>query len=99
MSKADYYVQKKEFIKTLNDAFAPLTDFGGVSYAHLYGTEAEYLKIDNTVGNSVFLDVTASDRERILIDVMSVVVGNEPVSMIKPKAERRKAAAIFARSE
>ena len=95
MSKTNYYTQKKEYIRKINEAFAPLIDFGGVSYAHIYNTESEYLKYMDSVGGAKFLDITAKDPEAILLDVMAIVAGVDPSSLITDTANKRRIASIF----
>ena len=95
MSRTNYYEQKKQYITLLNLAMKPLTDFGGIEYAHAYGTEQEYLKIHDSVGGSIFLDVTAHDTEEILLEVIAACVGQVPKSIIVSKNERRKIAPMF----
>lgn len=95
MSKTNYYTQKKEYIGKINETFAPLVDFGGVAYAHLYNTENEYLKYMDSVGGAKFVDVTGKDLEAILLDVMAIVVGSEPSGLITETKDKRRVASLF----
>ena len=95
MSKTNYYTQKKEYIRKINEAFAPLIDFGGVAYAHIYNTESEYLKYCDSVGGAKFLDVTAKDPEAILLDVIALVAGVEPSNLITDMRNKRRIASLF----
>lgn len=89
------YETKKQYVRRINETFQPLTDFGGIGYAHVYATGAEYLKIKDSIGNSVFLDVTGHDLEHILLEVMAVAIGKYPPSIIKSKRTRRSVEDFF----
>lgn len=89
------YEMKTQYVKRISEVFQPLTDFGGIGYAHVYNTGAEYIKIKDAVGNSVFLDVTGHDLEHILLEVVAVAIGKFPPSVVKSKKTRRVVEAIF----
>lgn len=95
MSKTNYYTAKKEYIAKINETFAPLIDFGGVAYAHIYNTENEYLKYLDSEGGAKFVDVTGKDLESILLNVMALVIGHEPSDLITEKAAKRRVASLF----
>lgn len=86
---------KKKYIHQINETFQPLTDFGGIGYAHVYATGAEYVKIFNSTGGSKFLDVTGHDLERILLEVITVVIGSVPPCVVKDKAKKREIEGMF----
>ena len=86
---------KKKYIHQINETFQPLTDFGGIGYAHVYATGAEYVKIFNSTGGSEFLDVTGHDLEQILLEVMMVVIGKIPPCVITEKAKKREIEGMF----
>lgn len=89
------YELKKRYIHQINETFQPLTDFGGIGYAHVYATGAEYVKIHNSTGGSEFLDVTGHDLEQILLEVISVVIGNKPPCVVKEKTKKREIQGLF----
>lgn len=89
------YELKKRYIHQINETFQPLTDFGGIGYAHLYATGAEYVKIFNSTGGSEFLDVTGHDLEQILLEVITVVIGKVPPCVITEKAKKRAIEELF----
>lgn len=86
---------KKKYIHQINETFQPLTDFGGIGYAHVYATGAEYVKIFNSTGGSEFLDVTGHDLEQILLEVITVVIGKVPPCVITEKAKKRAVEELF----
>lgn len=89
------YEMKTQYVKRINEVFQPLTDFGGIGYAHVYNTGAEYLKIKDSVGNSVFLDVTGHDLEQMLLEIITVAIGRFPPNVIKSKKTRRAVEEFF----
>lgn len=89
------YEMKTQYVKRINEVFQPLTDFGGIGYAHVYTTGAEYIKIKDSVGNSVFLNVTGHDLEHILLEVVAVAIGKLPPSVIRSKKTRRAVEEFF----
>ena len=86
---------KKKYIHQINETFQPLTDFGGIGYAHVYATGAEYVKIFNSTGGSEFLDVTGHDLEQILLEVITVVIGRAPPCVVEYKAKKREIEGMF----
>lgn len=93
MSK--FNVEKKEYVKLLNMALEPLTDFGSVCYLDEYSTGAEYIKYVDAMGSAKFLNVTSLDQERILLEVISICAGNVTNNLIEDKAGRRAIAKLF----
>lgn len=89
------YELKKQFVRQINEVFQALTDFGGIGYAHVYNTGAEYIKIKNSIGNSTFLDVTGHDLEHILLEVIAVAIEKYPPSVITSKRTRRNVEEYF----
>lgn len=90
-----YSQDTERYIKILNTALIPLINFDSVSYLQEPATSAEIVKVQDTLGNSHFIDVTGFDLERILLDVFAVAIGNSPKSVIKDVNKRRKYAAFF----
>lgn len=93
MSK--YNVEKKEYVKLLDRALEPLTDFGSIRYLNEHSTGAEYIMLTDAMGSATFLDVTSFDQERILLEVITVCAGNETKAVIRDKAKRRAIATLF----
>ena len=90
-----YSQDTERYIKILNTALIPLINFSNVDYKQEHKTGAEIVRVQNTLGNSQFIDVTGFDLERILLDVFAVAIGNKPASVIDDVNKRRKCAALF----
>lgn len=86
---------KKKYIHQINETFQPLTDFGGIGYAHVYATGAEYVKIFNSTGGSEFLDVTGHDLEQMLLEIITVVIGRVPPCVVREKTKKREIEELF----
>lgn len=89
-------LDKRDFVHRLNDVFAVMDDFGSIDYTFSYITDQEYLRICDTIGSVVFLNVTAFSEAEILRDVCKIVAaGDLPFSMIHDTATKRKIAPLF----
>lgn len=97
MSK--FNVEKKEYVKLLNMALEPLTDFGSVCYLDEYSTGAEYIKYVDAMGSAKFLNVTSQDKERILLEVISLVAGNKTPNIVEDNVQKRAIARLFVERE
>ena len=90
-----YNEDTERYIKILNMALIPLLNFGSVDYLQERTTGAEIVRVQTTLGNSYFIDITGFDLERILLDVFAVAIGNTPKSVIEDEDKRRKYTALF----
>ena len=93
MSK--WNVEKKQYVEILNKAFEPLTTFGKLEYAHERNSGREFIKYEDAMCVSKFLDVTSFDLERILMDCVVVAIGDCPQSVVSNPNERITIAKIF----
>ena len=97
MSK--YNVEKKEYVALLNKALEPLTDFGSVRYLNEHSSGTEYIKYVDAMGCAKFLNVTSQDKEKILLEIITVVAGDKTASVIEDNASRRAIAKLFEERE
>jgi hypothetical protein len=87
---------KRDFVHKLNDIFAVMDEFNAIEYSCSYITDQEYLKISDSIGNVVFMNVTAFSEEEILRDICKVVAsGDLPFSIIHDTATKKKIAHLF----
>lgn len=94
-----YNEDTKRYIKILNTALIPLLNFSSVDYLQEKTTGAEIVRVQTTLGNSYFIDITGFALERILLDVFAVAIGNKPQSVIEDEMQRRKYVALFTEAE
>lgn len=92
--------EKRKYVESLNEMLAPMQDFDSIKYANDAITSGEYVKIADTLGGYVYLDVTAMDLEGILKDVARVILSDElgseyPKSLIHDKQKLREIAPLF----
>lgn len=89
-------LDKRNFVEKLNEVFDVMDDFCEIRYAYNYVTEQEYLKVSDTIGNVVFMNVTAFSESEILRDVCKIVAsGDLPFSIIHDTATKKKIAHLF----
>lgn len=89
-------LDKRNFVEKLNDVFGVMDDFCEIRYACSYVTDQEYLKVSDTIGNVVFMNVTAFSESEILRDVCKIVAsGDLPFSIIHDTATKKKIAHLF----
>jgi len=76
-TKGAYYSARKEYVESMAPVLSALRDFGTLEYARTYTTEEEFVKIADTIGGCVFLDVTAVSEDEILKDIARIVLIDE----------------------
>ena len=76
-SKGAYYSARKEYVESMAPTLSALRDFGTLEYARTYTTEEEFIKLADTIGGCVFLDVTAVKEDEILKDIARIVLIDE----------------------
>jgi len=96
------FADREKYVNGLTLALNPLRDFDSIKYGHFYSTDEEYIKISDTIGSSLFLNVTALTKAQILKEVAKVVLQGEikgpeivPETLITDKNELRKIAPLF----
>lgn len=94
-----YYQDKERYLLILNEALKPLVEFDKASYLREPITGAEIVRVQDSVGTSHFLDVTACDLEGLLLDVFAVAIGQGTERVIKDVARRRRCAALFSEAK
>lgn len=88
--------EKRDFVHKLNDIFNVMDGFNSIDYTCSYITDQEYLKVSDTIGNVVFMNVTAYSESEILRDVCKIVAsGDLPFSIIHDTATKKKIAHLF----
>lgn len=82
MNKGQMNVARKAYIENvIGNAIRVKQDFDYLKYAKTKVTEGEYIRIGDTLGRAVTLNVTALSLEEILEDISRVVLaGKEKVS-------------------
>ena len=91
-----YYTDdKKEYIRKLRETMSPMQDFGGITYAGENRTGAEYIKVWDTIGGAVFLDVTGYSLEDVLKEMARIVLRQTPKSIVTNIEQKRKIAKLF----
>lgn len=97
------YVQaQRDYIEgAISKAMQALDDFSSVRYAWSI-TGGEFVKISDTIGNVMFLDVTGMTRAEILKDVAKCILlddmelgGLVPESLVKDINLKREIARLF----
>ena len=81
-------INREQYVALLNTALVPLKMFGKLHYRTDKNTGAEYLLLQDSVGNSHFMNVTGLDDEHLLLDVIAVSIGNTPSSLITDIGKR-----------
>ena len=95
MTKGNYYTQRSQYIKDLEKVLEPIQDFYRLRYAHEYYTEAEYIQLANSLGDAIFIDITAVDLEGVFKDVARAINGLTPKGIVTDLAKRRHIAELF----
>ena len=93
--------EKRNYIKTLNAALAPLLDFDKCEYALSDITQEEFMKISDKLGSVAYFDITGMTCGEILKEVCKAVLIDQisfvPESVITNIEKKRKVAALFRR--
>ena len=95
------YVEKSNYVKSLNKTLSVLQDFESISYAWDALTGSEYIKISDTLGGYVCLDVTGGNVATILENgVKTLLLGNTrpPMGIVRDRDRLRKIAPLFRRA-
>lgn len=93
--------EKKKYVEDLNIMLKPMKDFEAIRYAMKPVTSQEYIKISDTLGGYVYLDVTGETLSDILKDVCRVVLNAElnvmhfPKRLIHDRDQLREIAPLF----
>lgn len=92
----NYYERKRYIEETLRKAFEPAIDFDDLKYVHENNMDGEYIKYSNTLGLSLYLDITSYEDYQILDDVTAVVLRiNQPKSIIQDIPKLRSISNLF----
>ena len=72
-----YFARRRDYVEGLATALQSLQDFDQILYARTYTTEEEFVKLADTIGGCVFLDVTAVKEDEILKDIARIILIDE----------------------
>ncbi len=93
--------EKRDYIKRLDEALAPMLDFDRCDYVLNPITQQEYMRIADKLGSVAYFDITGMTCGEILKDVCKVVLLDQarlvPDSMIADIRTKRKVAEMFRR--
>lgn len=96
----DYIGIRRNFVEGLTVPMSALVDFDSIRYAwNING--GEFVKIADTIGNVIYLDVTGLSRAEILKDVARCILlddelpGISPASIVMDIDKKREIARLF----
>lgn len=95
------YVEKSNYVESLNKTLSVLQDFESISYAWDALTGAEYVKLSDTLGGYVCLDVTGGNVATILENVVKTLLLGDtrpPMGIVCDRDRLRKIAHLFRRA-
>lgn len=95
------YVEKSNYVESLNKTLSVLQDFESISYAWDALTGSEYVKISDTLGGYVCLDVTGGNVATILENVVKTLLLGDtrpPMGIVHDRERLRKIAPLFRRA-
>lgn len=101
MNMGQIYESRKNFVEVGIGAILPVKrDFKSIQYAHSNTTDGEYIRIDDIIGRSVCLDVTALSLEGIFDEVCRIaLLGDDrpsaPRTVIEDRDKLRAIAPLF----
>lgn len=100
-TKGEYFTARKKYIESLGLGLAAMRDFGAIEYARTATTDEEVVKISDTIGGCVFMDVTALPADEILKDVARIILNDEiaqrnpPQNLITDIEKKRAVSHLF----
>lgn len=77
MSKGNEYTRRRDYVANLNGALSAVPDFEGIVYVHT-STDKEYVKIWNTLGWVIYLDISQMDLYEVFTTIAQAVIGQVP---------------------
>ena len=101
MNKGQAITARKYFIeKVIGQALKVKTDFAFIKYAHTAITDSEYVRVADTLGRAITLDITALTLEEVLDDSARLVLAGKenvpaPYSVITDTQKLREIAPLF----
>lgn len=81
-NKGTAYTARRDYVAGLNQALSAVPDFERIVYVHT-NLDKEYIKIWNTIGWVVYLDVSQTSLYDIFNSVALSVRGQEPNNILK----------------
>lgn len=82
MSKGNEYTNRRDYVASLNQALSAVPDFERIVYVHT-NMDKEYIKIWNTLGWVVYLDISQQSLYDIFNDVALAVRGQKPKMVLE----------------
>lgn len=98
MSKGNEYTIRRDYVAGLNQALAVVPDFERIVYVHT-SLDKEYIKIWNTIGWVVYLDVSQKSMYDIFNAVALSVRGQEPDNVLTDIEEIRSIVPLIRQEE
>ena len=90
-----YNKERVSFIKLLNTALQPMTNFDYMEYKVNENTGGEYIRLYDAIGNANYLDVTGFDAEQVLVNIMATILGNKTACRVIEYEECVKLSRLF----
>lgn len=98
MNKGNAYTRRRDYVTGLNQALSVVPDFERIVYVHT-SLDKEYIKIWNTIGWVVYLDVSQKSMYDIFNDVALSVRGQEPDNVLTDIDEIRSIVPLVRQEE
>lgn len=99
MNKGQIFTARKYYVeKVLGEAIKVKQDFASIRYGHKGVTDGEFIRIADTLGRAITLDITALTLEEILEAVARVVLAGKvsaPKCIVTDTNELRAIAELF----
>lgn len=98
MNKGNEYTRRRDYVAGLNHALSVVPDFERIVYVHT-SLDKEYIKIWNTIGWVVYLDVSQKSMYDIFNTVALSVRGQEPDNVLTDIEEIRSIVPLIRQEE
>lgn len=95
------YVEKSNYVESLNKTLSVLQDFESISYAWDALTGSEYVRISDTLGGYACIEVTGTDTATIFKNVVKTLLLGDtrpPIGIVRDRDRLRKIAPLFRRA-
>ena len=99
MNKGQEYIARKTYVeKVLGAALKPMKDFAYIKYARTGLTEGEYVRISDTLGRAITLDITGMPLALVLNEIASIILAGKnkaPYTVITDTKKLREISPLF----
>lgn len=95
-----YYTDRAEYVHDLWKGLKGFEDFEAINYAYSFINESEYIRIEDSIDNDVYLNVEGLTKAEIFRQIAKVVLQGDsmecvPERMVTDLNEKRRVASMF----